>query len=241
MLTRFAARFFVTATKCLLLTGLPFLAFGYGSKVIDLVRKSSFADRYAWFVIGCLIFIPTWWLCYRYFRNAWEFICTLEHELSHAIIGVPFLLIPRGMRVTATRGGHLKQVWIGPTFLSPLYGPGRVLSSLAPYFLPTASYLLIIGSLVIAESKTRWFFVTLGFATMFHGVSTRADTHYRQPDLHHTGIVFSFVFLPVANLIALGGLLAFMTTNDSGFWDYWLDGFSRSFAEFWNILAFARR
>ncbi len=145
------------------------------------------------------------------------------------------------MRVTANRGGHVKQIWIGPTFLMPLYGPGRVLSSLAPYFLPTTSYLLILWSFVIAESKTHWFFITLGFATTFHVVSTWAETHYRQPDLHQAGIIFSTVFLPVANLIALGGLLAFITTNASGFGDYWIDGFSRSLAKFWNVLAFAKK
>jgi hypothetical protein len=223
-----------------MLVALPFLAFGYGSKVVDLARKSSFAQTYGWFVLGCVIFIPTWWFCRRYCRSAWEFTCTLEHELTHAIVGLLFLFIPRGLRVTATRGGHVKQIWIGPMFFVPLYGPGRVLSGLAPYFLPTTSYLLIISSFLISESKTHWFFISLGFATTFHVVSTWAETHYRQPDLHQAGIIFSALFLPVANLIALGGLLAFMTTNASGFWDYWIDGFSRSFAEFWNVLALAK-
>lgn len=233
-------RLFVTATKGVLLATLPFLAFGYGSKVIDVARHSYFAEPYSWFVLGCVIFIPTWWFCRRYFRNAWEFICTLEHELTHAIVGLPFLFIPRGMRVTATRGGHVKQIWIGPTFLTPLYGPGTVLSSLAPYFFPTISYLLIIWSFVIAESKTPWFFITFGFATTFHVVSTWAQTNYRQPDLKQTGIIFSTLFLPVANLIALGGLMAFISAGAPGFCDYWIDGFSRSLAFFLLIAGLAK-
>jgi hypothetical protein len=234
-------RLFVTGTKVILLVASPFLAIGYGSEVVDLARKSSFVEPLAWFGLGCVFFIPTWWLCQRYLWNAWEFICTLEHELTHAIVGLPFLLIPRGMRVTATRGGHVKQIWIGPTLLMPLYGPGRVLSSLAPYFLPTISYVLIVWSLVIPDSKTPWFFVIFGFATTFHIVSTWAETHFRQPDLQESGIIFSAFFLPVANLITMGSLVAFISTGATGFWHYWIDGFSRSLEQFFSVIEFAKR
>lgn len=235
------SRLFVTATKGVLLAALPFLAFGYGTKVIDLAREFSLSQQHAWFLLGCVIFIPTWWLCSRYLRNPWEFICTLEHELTHAIAGLPFLIIPSAMRVTATRGGHVKQIWIGPAWLIPLYGPGHVLSTLAPYFLPTISYLLIALSLFIVQSKTPWFFMTLGFMTAFHLATTWTETRYRQPDIQQAGIIFSTVFLPVANFIVLGGLMAFVTTGTKGFWEFWIDGFWRSLALFLSVFSLVKR
>jgi hypothetical protein len=233
-------RLFITATKILLLAALPFLAYGYGTKVTDLIRTISFSDQCAWFGLGCVAFIPTGWFCKRYFRNPWEFISTLEHELTHAIVGLPFLIIPRGIRVTATQGGHIKQIWLGPVWLMPIYGLGNLLSTLAPYFLPTISYLLIASSFFITQSKTPWFFIVLGFITAFHIVTTWAETRYRQPDIQQAGIIFSSIFLPVANLIALGGLLAFITTDSRGFWQFWTDGLWRSVSLLTSTVGLAR-
>lgn len=149
-------RVFVIATKVVLLAGLPFLGYGYGTSVIDLIERLSFSQQRAWFALGCAIFLPICWLSRRYLRNPWEYICTLEHELTHALVGLPFLIVPCELRVTATRGGHVKQFWWGPAWLSPLYGPGSLLSTLAPYFLPTVSYVLIAASFFIPT--TPWFF-----------------------------------------------------------------------------------
>jgi hypothetical protein len=89
---------------------------------------------------------------------------------------------------------------------------------------------LIAASFFILQPQARWFPVTLGFVTTFHVISTWAETEYRQPDIRQAGVVFSTVFLPVANLIALGGVLAFIVAGPTGFLHFWTDGFSRSLA-----------
>lgn len=232
-------RAFVIATKALLLASLPFLAVGYGTKVIDTLTKISFSSQFVSFLLGAALFLPAWWLSSRYLWKPWQFICTLEHELTHAIVGLPFLLVPLRMWVTASHGGHVKQSWIGPGWLGPLYGPGRILSGLAPYFLPTISYLLIASSFLIIQPAALWFPVTLGFVTTFHVISTWAETEYRQPDIRRAGLVFSTVFLPVANLIALGGILAFVAAGPQGFTHFWVDGFSRSLKSGWSFQLWA--
>jgi hypothetical protein len=228
-----AFRPFVIATKGLLLVSLPFLAVGYAAKLIDVASKISFSAPFISFLLGAALFLPAWWLSSRYLWKPWQFICTLEHEVTHAIVGLPFLLVPLRMWVTASHGGHVKQRWVGPVWLSPLYGPGTVFSGLAPYFLPSISYLLIASSLFLNQQQARWFPVTLGFVTTFHVISTWAETKYRQPDIREAGLVFSTVFLPVANLIAFGGVFAFIAAGPIGFTRFWIDGFSRSLSSVW--------
>ena len=230
-----AFRPFVIVTKGVLLASLPFLAVGYATKVIDVASKISVSAQFISFLLGAALFLPAWWLSSRYLWKPWQFICTLEHEVTHAIVGLPFLLIPLRMWVTASSGGHVKQSWIGPVWLSPLYGPGTVLSGLAPYFLPTISYLLIASSFFFKQPQARWFPVTLGFVTAFHVISTWAETKYRQPDIREAGLVFSTVFLPVANLIAFGGVFAFVAAGPTGFTRFWTEGFIRSLSSVWSF------
>jgi hypothetical protein len=230
-----AYRPFIIATKALVFASLPFIAVGYATKIIEVAKKISISSEFMLFLLGATLFLPIWLLCKRYLRKPWQFVCTLEHEVTHAVIGLPFLFFPVRMWVTATNGGHVKQRWIGPLWLSPLYGPGRLLSGLAPYFLPTISYVLIILSFLVIERKVLWFPVALGFVTSFHLISTWAETAYRQPDIREAGFIFSTIFLPVANLIGLGGVLAFIADGPHGFTQFWLDGFSASLTSVWNF------
>ena len=105
-------RAFVIATKVLLLAGVPFLAVGYATKVIDVASKISVSSQFISFLLGAALFLPAWLLSSRYLWKPWQFICTLEHEVTHAIVGLPFLLVPRRMWVTASHGGHVKQRWV---------------------------------------------------------------------------------------------------------------------------------
>src|SRR5438309_679666 len=108
-------RIFVVGTKLLMLFTLPFLAFGYGAEVLHIPRASSLSKSGAGtFFLGVALFLPIWWLARRYSWRSLQFVCTLEHELTHAVVGVPFLLIPRRLYVTVSYGGHVKQFWNEP-------------------------------------------------------------------------------------------------------------------------------
>jgi hypothetical protein len=219
-------RLSVIATKCFFVFVLPFVAIGFGHEVLGVAgRLNLTASRSVAFLAGVLLFVPVWRLATRYCWRPWQFICTLEHEITHAIAGLPFLFLPRSMRVTATDGGHVKQVWIGPRFLAPLYGPGSVISGLAPYFLPTAPYLLIALVLIFFRTRYAWLGIVLGYVTAFHIITKWAETVYIQPDLREAGILFSTLFLPVAYLVALGGIFAYVTGGSYTFIRFWTDGF----------------
>jgi hypothetical protein len=66
----------------------------------------------------------------------------------------------------------VRQAWIAPVVLAPLYGPGALLSGLAPYFLPSTSYALITLGIFFLDVRAKWFLIALGFLTAFHIVST---------------------------------------------------------------------
>jgi hypothetical protein len=219
-------RLSVIAAKCFFVIVLPFLAVGFGHEVLAVAgRLTLTSSRSVAFLSGALLFIPVWRVATRYCWRPWQFICTLEHEITHAVAGLPFLFLPRSIRVTATDGGHVKQVWIGPRFLVPLYGPGSLISGLAPYFLPLAPYVLIALDLIFFRTRSSWFGIVLGFVTAFHIITTWAETAYRQPDLREAGILFSTLFLPVANLVGLGGIFAYVTGGSSAFMRFWIDGY----------------
>ncbi|NNE98648.1 MAG: hypothetical protein HKN25_06475, partial [Pyrinomonadaceae bacterium] len=54
------------------------------------------------------------------------------------------------------------------------------------------------------------------------------DLHWEQSDLHKAGIVFSLLFLPVANLIFYGALLALVIGGSEMFLSFWATGASES-------------
>ena len=230
-------RVFVLATKGLLFASSPFIAFGYGTKFFEMASGVVISSRVGSFLTGVTLFLPVCWLSKRYARKPWQFVCTFEHELTHAVVGLPFLFLPLSMSVTAGNGGHVRQRWIGPSWLSPLYGFGRLLSGLAPYFLPIVSYLLIVCSFFLKRPQPIWLDVILGFATTFHVVSIWAETGYRQPDIREAGLIFSTVFLPVANLVACGGVLAYVTGGAKGCTQYFVGGFTQSVAGLWSLLS----
>lgn len=221
-------RVFTVITKGLIWPALPFLAWGYGTQLSGALGKLSLTSPGGQsFLLGVVAFLPLAWVMRRYLRQPWEFICTLEHEITHAVAGLPFLMFPRRMRVTAAGGGHVQQFWFGPLWLAPIYGPGTLFSGLAPYFLPTFSYVLI-GASFLFVWQARWLSITLGLVTAFHIVTTWLETKYRQPDIQQAGHIFSTGFLPVANLLALGGVLAFAADGSRGFLLFWSGGFWRS-------------
>lgn len=214
----------ITGTKITLLAFLPFLTFGFVTNFMNLPDRLALSPRLVGFLVGAALFLPAWQTWRKFAPKSWQFVCTLEHEITHAAVGLVFLFIPTRMSVSAGNGGHVMQRWVGPNWLCPLYAGGRVLSSLAPYYLPTGSYLLVGLSFVVPASSTLWLSIVLGFVTVFHVVSNWAETDYRQPDIREAGVIFSMIILPLANVIAFGGIVAFVVAGPRGFTHLWTNG-----------------
>ena len=88
-------------------------------------------------------------------------------------------------------------------------GDGNWLIAIAPYFFPTASVAVLAVSAFLDD---KWLTIAqgvLGVSLGYHLTSTFAETHSGQTDLKLVGWLFTVLFLPAANLIALGILLSF--------------------------------
>lgn len=88
-------RVFVIAAKLILLAALLFFAFGFGIQVLELQKGFPVSSFRLWlFLFGAALFLPVWLLGKRFSWRSWQFVCTVEHELTHAIVGIPFFIFP---------------------------------------------------------------------------------------------------------------------------------------------------
>lgn len=204
----------------LFLVAVPFLFYGFGRETIKIISQISLQNsRWFAFAAGALIFLPCLFLAKRLFASLWSYLETLEHELTHLLIGLLFLKIPVGIRVSAHEGGEVRQIGLGTT--------GQTWVSLAPYFFPTVSVAVLILAYLFSLNAV-YLLALLGWTTTFHLVSNWGETSFRQPDLQKAGILKTILILPVMNLICYGSILAFVGGGGKAFGSFWHQGLRSS-------------
>lgn len=215
----------------LFLIAAPFLFVGFGREFWKIFKTLSLDNsRWTTFLLGAIVFVPVHFIAKRFFNSLWCYLETLEHELSHLLIGLLFLKIPVGIRVSAHEGGEVRQIGFGTT--------GQIWVTLAPYFFPTVSLFVVIIA-YFANLNNFTLLAILGFTTAFHLVSNWAETSFRQTDLQKAGIVKTILILPVMNLIFYGIVLAFTANGGKGLISFFSSGLSQSletFSALWKFL-----
>ena len=145
-----------------------------------------------------------------------QFWSTFEHEFTHALfawitfVRVTDLWTSDGSKASSDR----------PAIGVVMMEGGNWLVSVAPYFFPTAAAALLAATWVLASVSTIAASVLLGCATAWCVVSTWHETHAGQSDLRTAGLGFSFIFLPGANILCYGLLLANELGGPSQAWSY---------------------
>jgi hypothetical protein len=162
------------------------------------------------FALGLAVYLALWWWLFRYSR--FTFFMTLEHELTHALFAALTFHRVKGLRVTLTRGGQVTYV-----------GEGNWLISVAPYFFPTLSLVLILVFAAIPVRMSGLDDVIVGASFAYHLTSTWRETHSGQSDIKKTGIWFCGAFLPTANMVTVGIVLAFAHARTAGVTQFLLD------------------
>ncbi len=217
-------KIFAKISMTLFLFAVPFLFYGFGSEFLKILAKISPRDsRWLAFSAGAVIFFPCLFVARRFFSSAWSYLETLEHEITHLLIGLLFLKIPVGIRVSAHEGGEVRQreTWLGSM--------GQTWVALAPYFFPTLPlFVLVFAYFIDLNPKT--FLAVLGWTTAFHLVTNWGETSFRQTDLQKSGILKTLLILPVMNLISYGAILAFVGGERKGFGVFWVEGFKDAFS-----------
>jgi hypothetical protein len=204
----------------LFLVAVPFLFYGFGRETLEIIAQISPANsRWLAFGTGAVVFVPCLFVAGRLFPATWSYLQTLEHELTHLLVGLLFLKIPVGIRVSAHEGGEVRQIGLSTT--------GQTWVTLAPYFFPTVSLAVLIFA-YFANLNSKLLLGILGWTTMFHLVMNWSETSFRQPDLQKAGLLKTLLILPVMNLICYGSVLAFVAGGGKGFGSFWHQGFRSS-------------
>ncbi|HKP96090.1 MAG TPA: hypothetical protein VJ385_10065, partial [Fibrobacteria bacterium] len=120
-----------------------------------------------------------------------EFIDTLEHELTHALVGYATFCPPVSLSASLKAGGEVELKGSNP------------LAALAPYFLPLwCLAALALGLAVKPGMQSGWdhllFFLLGGF-----GYRLSREYRWRQTDLHVYGFAFSTLTVFILLLLCL--------------------------------------
>ena len=128
----------------------------------------------------------------------------LGHELTHALWGLLFGARPSDVRVSET-GGSVKLT------------KSNFLITLAPYFFPFYTFLVIVAALATyaflrpLPCLPLWMFA-IGFTWAFHVLFTLETLSHRQPDVKLYGRIFSWTVIFLVNLALVLVWLALTTT-----------------------------
>lgn len=149
------------------------------------------------FALAALAGAGAGWAIHRYV----PMLAVLEHELTHLLVAV--LLLRRPISIGAGPGG-------GETVYT---GRGSALIRLAPYVLPTFTFLGLALAPVVRSRYETGLVVTLGVTWGFHVLTGVVESHPRQPDLRRGGLLASYlavvglsvVLYPLAALASVGG------------------------------------
>ena len=127
----------------------------------------------------------------------------LGHELTHALGGLLFGARPSDVRVSAS-GGSVRLT------------KSNMLITLAPYFFPFYTFVVILVALVTyaffrpLPYLPLWLFL-VGFTWSFHVLFTLETLGQRQPDVKLYGRIFSWTFIFIVNVAIVLVWLASMT------------------------------
>ena len=119
----------------------------------------------------------------------------LGHEMTHAMVGMLFGAKPSNLRVTV-RGG------------SVLLTKSNVWITLAPYFVPFYTVLVVLAALAVRLWLGRlpcawaWTFA-VGFTYAFHFLFTIRSLRQEQPDIHEYGRLFSWELIFLLNALGV--------------------------------------
>jgi hypothetical protein len=198
---------------------LPFIALAFGRQLLGIVKRAALTSpRPLMFLLGGISFLPCWWLARSYMRRPLDYLSTLEHELTHILVGLLFFKRPLSLRVSARAGGDV--VLTG----------GNLWITLAPYYLPTISMLLLALGVVLPPKYQPQLLAALGASAIFHILSTWTELGVMQSDFKKAGILQTVWLLPVANLLLYGSIVAYVLENSGGFTQWWRLGGSNTLA-----------
>lgn len=166
--------------------------------ILELFHYASNGNVLLWFGLpfalasGLFLFLPS---------MSGSFLAILEHELTHMLFAIFTFHKPVGLDVHQDKGGSFM-----------FRGPGNWLIAIGPYFFPLFPAIVMLASLVYAlmgEALPPVYWSVFGVMVGYHLAVTILQIHAKQTDFKKAGYVFTILFLPGANMLVYGILLAY--------------------------------
>ncbi len=173
---------------------------------------------------GIFAGLVTWFVLLK----RWDWIGTLGHELSHAVLCLLFLRRITGFRVTATKGGYVKHSGtFGGVF-------GDLMITLAPYYLPLWTLLLMLTNFWIPAGFRPIYTLLLGFTLAWQFFSNIKE--FRQnvasksagSDIRKSGFLTAIVVVVFLNILFYPVFLRILSPGLSVFPDFFVNVFQHS-------------
>ena len=180
----------------------------------------------SWFFLPLLVTLVLWLIIPGLSGSA---LSIFEHEITHMLFAILTFHSPQDINIQRGIGGNFV-----------FAGRGNWLIFIAPYFFPTSAALVIAAGGLYAltgEVIPNPYWLVLGVMTGYHLISTLDEIHIGQTDFKVAGYIFSILFLPGANILTYGLLMAFACHGFSG-WGLYLKALAeqtRLFAQIWGL------
>lgn len=166
--------------------------------ILEFIHYSMNMNVLIWFGLPFII-VAALWLFMPGMNGS--FLAILEHELTHMFFALLTFHKPVDLDVHQDKGGSFS-----------FQGKGNWLIAISPYFFPLFPMIIMLSSLVyflMNEPLPPVYGSVFGVMVGYHLASTILQIHPGQTDFKKAGYVFSILFLPGANLIVYGVLIAY--------------------------------
>ncbi len=173
------------------------LLISFGKLAVSLMPLSS---SEIWFLTGFVIFFVVFLI-----KSVPGKIYVFGHELTHAF----WTILIRG---------KVKEFNVSSKNGSVVATKSNFLISLAPYFFPVYTFLIIFIFYILAfflpvSKYVEWLFFFVGFSYSFHIFLTAESLSIGQSDVKKTGKIFSYIVIAILNIIIAVVMLKFITPD----------------------------
>lgn len=190
-------------------------------------RKKSKPINLGKWLLGLLLLIPGFITTVVLFRHLSYFNLTIPRQLAfvtgagvylimHLLLWKPIFIHVMGHELThafwaVILGGKIKSLLVSEEGGQVTISKTNFFIALAPYFFPIYTFILIPIYLIAAKPFYPVLAFLIGFSLSFHLALTLHSLKDEQSDIRQVGVIFSFPFIYLMNVLVLVVVFAIIT------------------------------
>ena len=163
-------------------------------------------ENYTPFILGMGIYIILYGIKSKNLQHNLKWFQVFSHELTHVIFSILTFNKIYGFNATSHAGGYVAY-----------QGRTNMFILLSPYCIPIFTLILVIIAAVFELQQNPYMIGALGFTYIFHIQTFVGQTRGFQPDLREYGLITSYVFIILINLLMTGMIIGSITNGLGAF------------------------